>query len=218
MILIDTNVISELWSIEPNPAVLSWLDAQAVESLYLSTITLAELLYGIAAMPSGKRQTTFQQRLQTEVLPLFDSRVLSFDLATAKAYAELMARAKTQGLAIGKADGYIAATAAAHGLMVATRDVSPFQAAGLRTINPWDSTPCGAVGAPSGLGQSPQRARGAIASCVCLIGRQRSAPRRRWPASGYAGGMCGCRRPRPEDIDSPDTQESRSRACGPCRG
>lgn len=138
MIVIDTNVISELWKIEPNPAVLRWLDAQAVETLYLSTITVAELRYGIEAMPKGMRRTVFQQRLENEVLPLFADRVMVFDLAAAKAYAELMARAKATGKAIGKADGCIAASAVVHGLIVATRDTSPFQAAGLRTINPWN--------------------------------------------------------------------------------
>lgn len=137
MILIDTNVISELWKIAPSPAVMAWLDAQAVETLYLSAIALAELRYGIAAMPEGKRRTVYAQRLENDVLPLFEGRVLAFGQAEAKTYAELMARAKAQGLAIGKADGYIAASAAAHGLAVATRDTHPFQAAGLDVINPW---------------------------------------------------------------------------------
>lgn len=138
MIVIDTNVISELWRERPNPAVLAWADAQAIETLYLSAITVAELRYGIETMPEGKRRTIYRQRLETEVLPPFEGRVLAFDLATAAAYAELMARARAAGRAIGTVDGYIAASAAAHGLAVATRDVSPFQAAGLRTINPWE--------------------------------------------------------------------------------
>lgn len=140
MIVIDTNVITELWKIAPNPSVLAWLDAQAIETLYLSTITVAELRYGIETMPKGKRRTIYEQRLENEVLPLFGGHLLAFDLDAAKAYAELMARAKAQGKAIGKADGCIAASAAAHGLTIATRDTSPFQAAGLSTINPWGIT------------------------------------------------------------------------------
>ena len=139
MIVIDTNVVSELWKIEPNPHVLAWIDAQAVETLYLSAITVAELRYGIATMPEGKRRTVYQQRLEHEVLPVFAGRVLPFDLDASRAYADLMARAKAAGKAIGKADGYIAATAAVHGLAVATRDTSPFQAAELDTINPWEA-------------------------------------------------------------------------------
>jgi len=137
VILIDTNVISELWKVEPYPAVLAWIDAQAVETLYLSAITVAELRFGVATMPEGKRRSIYQDRLEREVLPAFSGRVLSFDLEASQAYAELMARAKSEGKAIGKADGYIAATAAARALTVATRDVAPFQASGLAVINPW---------------------------------------------------------------------------------
>lgn len=137
MILIDTNVISELWKVEPYPAVLAWIDAQAVETLYLSAITVAELRFGVATMPEGKRRSIYRDRLEREVLPAFSGRVLPFDLEASQAYAELMARAKSEGKAIGKADGYIAATAAARALTVATRDVAPFQASGLAVINPW---------------------------------------------------------------------------------
>jgi len=141
MIVLDTNVISELWKAEPNPKVLEWIDAQTIETLYLSAITVAELRYGLATMPEGKRRTIYQERLANEVLPIFAGRVLPFDLDTSQAYADLMARARAGGKAISKADGYIAATAAAHGLMVATRDTSPFEAAELNTINPWEAKP-----------------------------------------------------------------------------
>lgn len=137
MIVLDTNVISELWRVEPDPNVLAWIDTQMVETLFLSTITIAELRFGLASMPEGKRRTIYQDRLEREVLPVFSGRILSFDLDASRAYAELMARAKRAGKAIGKADGYIAATAAARGMTVATRDTSPFDAAHLSVINPW---------------------------------------------------------------------------------
>lgn len=139
MILIDTNVISELWRAEPNPDVLAWIDAQTVETLYLSAVTVAELRFGLATMPEGRRRTIYQDRLEKEVLPTFAGRVLPFDLDASQAYADLMARARAGGKAIGKADGYIAATATACGLMVATRDISPFEAAGLKIVNPWEA-------------------------------------------------------------------------------
>jgi toxin FitB len=139
MILIDTNVISELWKAEPNPGVLAWVDAQTVETLYLSAITVAELRFGLATMSEGKRRTIYQERLENEVLPTFTGRVLPFNLDASEAYADLMARAKAEGKAIGKADGYIAATASACGFMVATRDISPFEAAGLKIVNPWEA-------------------------------------------------------------------------------
>ncbi|TIP73034.1 MAG: type II toxin-antitoxin system VapC family toxin [Mesorhizobium sp.] len=137
MILIDTNVISEPWKLAPDPRVVAWIDAQAVETLYLSAITVAELRFGIAALPTGKRRETLYERLERDVLPLFMGRVLPFDLDASQAYAELAANAKAVGKAIGKADGYIAATAAARGFMIATRDTSPFEAAGLSIVNPW---------------------------------------------------------------------------------
>jgi predicted nucleic acid-binding protein len=139
MIVLDTNLISELWKADPDKNVLAWIDAQAVETLYLSAITVAELRYSLATMPTGKRRTIYQERLEREVLPTFAGRVLAFDLDTAKAYAELMARAKAEGKAIAQADGYIAATAAEHGFIVATRDTSPFRTAGLSVINPWEA-------------------------------------------------------------------------------
>ncbi|WP_010511283.1 type II toxin-antitoxin system VapC family toxin [Komagataeibacter europaeus] len=138
MILLDTNVISEPWKPVPELRVLAWIDAQAIETLFLSAITVAELRFGIGAMPTGRRQAVLQERLEQDVLPLFEGRILSFDLGASQAYAELMVRARCEGRAIGKADGYIAAIAASRGYAVASRDVSPFEAAGVRVLNPWE--------------------------------------------------------------------------------
>ena len=85
MIVVDTNVISELWRLAPDSRVLAWMDAQAIETLHLSAVTVAELRYGIAAMPEGRRRTIYQERLEHEVLPAFAGRVLAFDLDAAKA-------------------------------------------------------------------------------------------------------------------------------------
>ncbi|MGC9271644.1 type II toxin-antitoxin system VapC family toxin [Acidiphilium sp.] len=138
MILIDTNVISEPWKPEPDARVLAWIDSQAIETLYLSVITIVELRFGIASLPVGRRRQVLHDRLEGDVLPLFEGRVVSFDLPISAVYAELMARARSAGKAIGVADGYIAATAARKGFLVATRDTIPFEAAGLTVINPWD--------------------------------------------------------------------------------
>jgi predicted nucleic acid-binding protein len=137
MILLDTNVVSEPLRAVGDPSVLAWIDAQNIETLYLAAISVAELRFGIAAMPAGKRRETLQTSLERRVLPLFAGRILSFDAAASSAYAEIRARARAQGMAIATADGYIAATAAANGLTVATRDTAPFEAAGLEIINPW---------------------------------------------------------------------------------
>jgi len=139
MILLDTNVISEPLRLSGDARVMAWIDAQMLETLYLSTITLAELRFGIAALPSGKRRDTLHTSLEQRIVPLFAGRILSFDDAAAVAYAELRARARLEGRAIAVADGYIAATAKAHDLVVATRDTGPFEAAGLTVINPWNA-------------------------------------------------------------------------------
>jgi predicted nucleic acid-binding protein len=139
MILLDTNVVSEPLKLTGDVGVLTWLDAQTIETLYLSTISLAELRFGIAALAPGKRRDTLHTSLEQRILPLFVGRILAFDAAASEAYAVLRARARAQGKAIAPADGYIAATAASHGLIVATRDTYPFEAAGLTVINPWNT-------------------------------------------------------------------------------
>jgi predicted nucleic acid-binding protein len=88
-------------------------------------------------MPTGKRRTTLHEHLEKRVLPMFVGRVLPFDMACANAYAELMARVRKAGNGIETAEACIAALALANGFIVATRDTSPFQAAGLDVINPW---------------------------------------------------------------------------------
>nr|WP_163501982.1 type II toxin-antitoxin system VapC family toxin [Halomonas socia] len=140
MILLDTNVISEPLRREPEARVIEWIDTQPLETLFLSAITVAELRAGIALLSAGKRRAGLQENLEKRVLPLFAGRVLSFDLPCTQAYAELIARARKAGLAMAAADGYLAAIAAANGLSVATRDTSPFEAAGTAVINPWNAS------------------------------------------------------------------------------
>jgi predicted nucleic acid-binding protein len=139
MILLDTNVVSEPLRNTPEARVIEWIDAQPLETLFLSAITVAELRAGVALLPAGKRRTGLQESLEKRVLPLFVGRVLPFDLACTQAYAQLMATARAAGLSIATADGYIAAIAAANGFAVATRDTSPFEAAGAAVINPWQA-------------------------------------------------------------------------------
>ncbi len=138
MILLDTNVISEPLRRTPEARVIDWLDAQSLETLYLSAITVAELRFGVASLPLGKRRDELQTSIENQILPLFSGRVRPFDMDCTAAYAELMTKAKSSGLTIAAADGYIAAIAAANRFSVATRDISPFQAAGVNVINPWD--------------------------------------------------------------------------------
>jgi toxin FitB len=137
LIVLDTNVISEPMRPKPDAAVLAWLDAQDVETLFLSAISVGELRHGVALLPEGKRRKALAAALEDRILPLFESRILPFDGPASAAYAVVSAHARKAGMAISAADGYIAATAAAHGFAIAARDGSPFEAAGIAVINPW---------------------------------------------------------------------------------
>ena len=137
MIILDTNVISEAMKPEPHPAVRAWLNNQVAETLYLSSVTLAELLFGIAALPSGKRKDMLAQTLDG-LMGLFRDRVLPFDVDAARHYAELAVMAKGAGRGFPTPDGYIAAIAASRGFIVASRDIAPYEAARVTVINPWE--------------------------------------------------------------------------------
>jgi toxin FitB len=136
MIILDTNVISEVIKPQPSQAVLSWLDAQDLETLFISSITVAELLYGIGSMPNGNRKN----RLETAIgqtLAVFDDRTLPFDAPAARCHASLAIAARQVGKGFPKPDGYIAAIAVSADFAVATRDSSAFVAAGANVIDPW---------------------------------------------------------------------------------
>lgn len=137
MIILDTNVISEAMKAEPNLSVQAWLNDQAVETLYLSSVTLAELLFGIAALPAGKRKERLEQAL-SGLMDLFRDRMLTFDTDAARYYAELAVMAKNSGRGFPTPDGYIAAIATSRKFTVASRDIAPYKAAGVPIINPWE--------------------------------------------------------------------------------
>jgi len=138
MILLDTNVVSEAMKPEPAPAVRHWLDEQAAETLYLSSVTVAELMFGIGALPEGKRKDKLTAALEG-VLKFFEPRILPFDTNAARRYADLAVKARAAGKGFPTPDGYIAAIAASHGFGVASRDASAFKAAGLTVIDPWSA-------------------------------------------------------------------------------
>lgn len=140
MIVLDTNVVSEAMKPVPNPIVQAWLDRQTAETLFLSSVTLAELLFGIRSLPAGRRKNILDETLDG-LLALFNGRVLPFDTDAARRFAELAVKARAAGKGFPTPDGYIAAIAAARGFIVATRDVSLFRAAGLNVINPWEPQP-----------------------------------------------------------------------------
>lgn len=139
MILLDTNVISEPLRAAPEPGVVAWLDAQPLETLFLSVVTVAELRFGVARLPAGRRRNALVEQLESKVLPVFTGRVLNFDLPATQGYAEAMGKAQAAGMAVGVADGFMAAIATVNGMTVATRDTAPFSAMGVPVINPWMS-------------------------------------------------------------------------------
>ena len=139
MLVLNTNVVSEAMKPAPDAAVKTWLNKQTAETLYLSSVTLAELLFGIRALPMGKRKSLFDRALN-ELLALFKNRVLPFDTEAACHYADLVMRARNAGRGLPTPDGYIAAIAASRGFAVVSRDTSPFEAAGLEVIDPWKTS------------------------------------------------------------------------------
>jgi toxin FitB len=138
MILLDTNVVSEAMKPEPDPRVRDWLDAQTSQTLYISSITIAEIMFGIAVMPEGKRKEKLGQVFEG-LLSMFTDRILQFDEQAARHYSSLAIKARAAGKGFPTPDGYIAAIASANGYIVASRDASAFLAAGIGFINPWAS-------------------------------------------------------------------------------
>jgi predicted nucleic acid-binding protein len=138
MILLDTNVVSEAMKPAPDDAVRAWLDEQAAETLYLSSVTVAELMFGIGALPKGKRKDKLADALDG-VMKVFADRILPFDVDAARRYADLAVKARAAGQGFPTPDGYIAAIAASKDFAVATRDASAFDAAGVEVIDPWNA-------------------------------------------------------------------------------
>ncbi|MHB1304487.1 MAG: PIN domain-containing protein [Acidiphilium sp.] len=137
MIILDTNVVSEPLKPAASEAVIAWLDRQDPSSLYLTAITLAELLLGLELLPLGRRRSDLEARIGSLLNEFLPDRILPFDPMAARFHAPLSARARDAGRAISLADGQIAAIAAMRGYAVATRDTAPFIAAGVAVIDPW---------------------------------------------------------------------------------
>ena len=138
MIVLDTNVISEPLRPSPSPAVLAWLNAQAPDALFTTTLNLAELYAGVAVLPAGKRRSDLSGGLRATIGRLFAGRILSFDVAAAETFAVIAERSRTSGLTLPHEDALIAAIAASQGFAVATRNVGDFAGAGVTVINPWE--------------------------------------------------------------------------------
>ena len=137
MVVLDTNVVSELMRERVDPRVRAWLDSQLNSALFTTTITEAEILTGIAILPDGERRRGIAAAAERAFGVLFAGRILPFDSAAAKAYAVIAAARRAAGHPINHADCQIAAIARSAGASVATRDSDGFQGCGIDVVNPW---------------------------------------------------------------------------------
>lgn len=135
--LLDTNCISELVRIHPDPRVMAWVDAADESLLYLSVLTLGEIRKGLAALSQGKRRTQLETWLDVELRARFSGKILSIDSHVADRWGWLAATAKGAGKALSVIDGLLAATALHHNLTIVSRNVSDFAHLHVPVLNPW---------------------------------------------------------------------------------
>ncbi|WP_136685629.1 type II toxin-antitoxin system VapC family toxin [Falsirhodobacter xinxiangensis] len=139
MIVLDTNVLSEVQKPKPDPNVMAWLDAQEPSNLFVTAITAEELLFGAFILPVGDRRARLVGTVESMLADDFAFRVLPYDMTAAQFYASRVSSARARGITIGHADGQIGAIVAAQkAASIATRDTAPFDAMGVKVINPWE--------------------------------------------------------------------------------
>ena len=139
MILLDTNVLSELMRPATNPQVAAFLAAQPAEELFTASLCEAEIRYGLARLPSGRRRDSLETAFQTFITTGFAGRILAFDSACTEGYAAVRTRREAAGLPISIPDALIAGTGLAHGATVATRNVADFVGCGVAVVDPWQA-------------------------------------------------------------------------------
>jgi predicted nucleic acid-binding protein len=137
MVLLDTNVVSELMKAFPEPAVIDWINATPAATVFVSAITEAEILYGLALLPEGKRREGLARAADMAFETYLRGRILPFDSDAAEAFAALAASRRQAGRPMSQADAQIAAIAASRGADLATRNVADFEGCGVQVINPW---------------------------------------------------------------------------------
>ena len=138
MILLDSNVLSELMAPKPNPAVLTWTSKQRLaDVLYIATVTLGEILYGIELLPAGKRRDGLLHEAEAMFREDFAGRILPFDDIAARSFAKIAAARRLRGRHISNSDAQIAAIARVNRAVLATRNTADFEGSGVSLINPW---------------------------------------------------------------------------------
>ena len=137
MIVLDTNVLSEVLRRDPQPRVLEWLGEQPRASMFTTTVTRAEILFGIRLLPEGARRDGLWDGARKIFDIDFDGQVLPFDSAAADEFAEISAARRAAGRPISQFDAQIAAITRSRGARLATRNVADFDGCGFEVINPW---------------------------------------------------------------------------------
>lgn len=137
MIILDTNIISEVMRPKPDQKVIAWLNQQNSVNLFVSSISLAEINYGLYVLPQGKRKQQLQVRFEQFVNKAFQYRILDFNEQAAKVYGKVMGEGKLIGRPMSVPDGQIAAIALINGFVVATRNVKDFRYCGVEVVNPF---------------------------------------------------------------------------------
>ena len=141
MILLDTNILSEIMRPTPDQVVEAWIGQQPPASLFISTITEAELRYGAALMPKGRRRDAVSAAIEGMITEDFHGRILAFDSTATNFYAVIAANRRTSGRPITPFDAQIAAIARSRGATLATRNVADFEGCGIEIVNPWSVHP-----------------------------------------------------------------------------
>ena len=139
MFVLDTNVASELMRPRPTAAVAAWIAELDAQDMYLTAVSEAELLYGVAIMPTGKRRSALEAAMTRWLDRGFGKRILPFDSAAARVYAQIAAERRRTGRPIGEADCQIAAISRSRGAVLVTRNVRDFEGTGLHVIDPWSA-------------------------------------------------------------------------------
>ncbi|KAA8384976.1 MULTISPECIES: type II toxin-antitoxin system VapC family toxin [Acetobacteraceae] len=138
MIVLDTNILSELMRSGPDGAVLAWMSRQSMMTLFITAITQAEILYGLALLPEGRRRDLLIAAARAMFEEDFSGRILPFDGEAARVYAEIASRRRQAGEPISQFDAQIAAITQSRGASLATRNTRDFLNCGITLINPWD--------------------------------------------------------------------------------
>lgn len=139
MVLLDTNVISELMRESPDPTVARWLSKQKIMQALVSAITIAEIGYGLARLPMGKRRQRLESKFESFLADGFEGRILPFDANAAFFYPKMCAKREKQGFAIDSVDLMIAAIARNANATLATRNTKDFRHCGVQLVNPWEA-------------------------------------------------------------------------------